>query len=292
MPYHFRCSCGYTWAKYSANPMSASCPRCLRNKDTRHFIKFRKVRADARRPPRNLNADEAMAVNRPQRNVKRRADAPPPEPDSDDELEAMADDDADADPDFLLSPEFSINMRYSAGGGFAARIVAGKTRKKSTPWTRIGPRAGRGVSTSAQFGNVTAHDYGHRHAPGYAGQRPTTGNSDYEWCHLIADSLGGPTTAANLFCGTYHANTAMLCLEGPLYGKSEYEIRVEVDVRAKTDLGESIDYYVRKAVSRHKAKRTKPVPFHVTLDARATGCSQPDGEALSKLLCDWMAKNR
>lgn len=45
-----------------------------------------------------------------------------------------------------------------------------------------------------------------------------------EWCHLIADSLGGPTVADNLVAASYGANTYMAVIEALLKGRTALRV--------------------------------------------------------------------
>ncbi|NYZ13295.1 hypothetical protein HL658_12100 [Azospirillum sp. RWY-5-1] len=48
-----------------------------------------------------------------------------------------------------------------------------------------------------------------------------------EWCHLIADSLGGPTAADNLVAASYGANTYMAVIEALLKGHTALRVTVK-----------------------------------------------------------------
>ena len=48
-----------------------------------------------------------------------------------------------------------------------------------------------------------------------------------EWCHLIADSLGGGTSPRNLVAASFAANTYMLAIEEQLQNKREFWLDIE-----------------------------------------------------------------
>lgn len=64
-----------------------------------------------------------------------------------------------------------------------------------------------------------------------------------EWCHLFADSLGGPTVGDNLVAASYAANTFMLAIESCLQAKTTLKIQLGV-VCSKENVAELIDYKV------------------------------------------------
>lgn len=48
-----------------------------------------------------------------------------------------------------------------------------------------------------------------------------------EWCHLVADCLGGPTSPTNLVAASFAANTEMMAIENLLMGRTAFQVRVE-----------------------------------------------------------------
>jgi len=293
MLYRFTCNkCAKQWEEDTDNAPAVRCGACNRL-GIANNPKRRKKRKDAKKAGRGFGVNDLAVNHRSVRTVKRKqmdedfedgADLDDPK-DPDDEPEDLSDDES------LPSEEFNISMRYSAGGGFdMTRVIAVATAKKFTPWTGITAAAGRS-STSAQFGGESADKHAARHLSGHKATKPMAG-SRFEWCHLIADSLGGPTAQDNLFCGTYYANTAMLCIESLLRGKTHLEIQVEVDVRANTHAGEKITYRIRRKSTQGNTKRVKSTPFETVIDALATGCNNGAATALRKKVRTWLAQHQ
>lgn len=256
-------------------------------------VTWRVKRIDARKVGRTFGANELNIHSRPQRlaagrkRTERDWDVPF-ESEEDDEASTGGDEAADAD--FLPAPEFSPDLRYSAGGTFSlSRSITVHTTTRSTPWTPVGASTGGGRNTNAQFGGESADVHGRRLEPRHQGQPTATGKA-FEWCHMIADSLGGPTSQANLFCGTFHANTAMLCIESVLRGRTDFEVQVEVEQRAGTVLGERITYRIRRARKGGEPKRVRST-FEQVIDGLATGCTKLDGEALSGEVRKWLREH-
>jgi hypothetical protein len=166
------------------------------------------------------------------------------------------------------------------------------TDVKSRPWTTIRPPAGR-TPTQDEFGGLSAAKHAQDNGVVRTGEEPKKG-ADFEWCHLIADSLGGPTEQANLACATYHANTAMLCIERELKGKTYLDVRVEMDVRRGTHIAEKITYQIRKTPS-HSKKRQKVGEtkiFTETIDGLASGCTKDEGEKLRGRVKELVSKHK
>jgi hypothetical protein len=302
MIYRFRCDlCARRWEQDVSNAALVKCSSCAR-RGRATKVTYRKKRSDATRPGRTMGTNELNVHSRPLRQVRppqrlASVSAAPSgsrkrshddvsgydfdDPTTDDSSDASLDDAMDSD--YLPSPEFSIDMRYSAGGSFVMmRSVTQPTIRKTIPWIGITAPAGRG-NTNAQFGGQSATDHARQSIPGT--------REEYEWCHLVADSLGGPTDAANLFCGSYHANTAMLCIENMIRGKTHLEVQIEVDVRTGTNLGERVVYRIRKKRV-HTAQQLQTADFTETIDALASGCTSVDGAALSGRVRTWLSQNR
>lgn len=285
MFYIGKCSCGLPQAKEAASRDELEEFRCPGRKIQRgnHIIAWRKQNSTAVKPPKFLNIEESIAFSRPKRNAAMVTKRGRDEDDLDDSIrdddgDVIAMDLDDNEDEYLPTPEFSPEMRYSQSGHFAlTRLPTAPTVMKAVPWTRVTAKAGRG-DTNAQFGGVSATAHGTPLCPGFVPAKST--GKTFEWCHLIADCLGGPTAANNLFCGSYHANTAMLCIEHQLVGKSHLEVRIEVLVRAGTHLGEVITYLVRVAGG--------TAEFSERIDALATGCTAIDAQALRLRIRDWL----
>ncbi len=266
-------------------------------------------------PRRNFDAsdDDSSTEDRLARRLDRSRDSSPdrvrdrsrspirraPGPASDDD--SIQDEPSDAilidpeDSDWVPAPEFDPVVRFTAGGSFEfARGLPAGTTKRITPWTGISLSTGASRNTAACFANEKAEDHGAANVPGFVCPPPPTANGKkFEWCHLIADSLGGQTAAANLFCGTFHVNTAMLCIENVLRGRTEAEVQVEVDVRAGSHVGERVVYRVRRkasatAAASSSAPSSASATFERVLDGLATGCTKEHGRNLAGEIRAWV----
>jgi hypothetical protein len=281
--YNFTCTnCFRKWTGVTT-PAFVKCARC---KGVAHQVIARKRRKDAIKPVFDTNS--LNIHSRPTRNARpptRLADQQMAflvkELGENDDMEMDVDlPEDEIDDEYVPSADFNPDLRFTSAGEFdKAQFLFGVT--KATPWTKITGKAGRG-NTAAQFGGESAELHGSRFEPQYHGQPPATGTSRFEWCHLIADSLGGPTNANNLFCGTYHANTAMLCIEKVLRGKTHLEVKIDVTIRAKTELGLIINYQVRNPRSSNI--------FSKRIDGLATGCTKSDGTKLSGEVRKWVGR--
>lgn len=289
--YNFRCeTCGNKWTAQTREPKAVKCMPCNR-KGLATKVTSRRRRKDATkrvadtsslnihsRPKRNAPRKPLNLSDEQKEDLLRQAELAQAEHDEDEMDEEPEDEE---DEEYVPSPDFNPDLRFTGAGTFKPAKFHFGTHVKSTPWTRVTGKAGRG-NTAAQFNNTTAEQYGTQHAPGYVGQAPATGQSRFEWCHLIADSLGGPTSQANLFCGTYHANTAMLCIEKVLRGKTQLEVKIEVILDQATHMGLLVNYRFRHPKS---AKE-----FAASIDAQATGCTKQEGTALSGEARKWIGK--
>ena len=50
--------------------------------------------------------------------------------------------------------------------------------------------------------------------------------TNFEWCHLVGDCLGGPTESNNLVAASYSANTYMAAMEMIIAGHTELSVKV------------------------------------------------------------------
>jgi hypothetical protein len=100
-----------------------------------------------------------------------------------------------------------------------------------------------------------------------------------EWCHLVADSLGGPSVPANLVAASFSANTYMAALEALLKGQSGLTIEVTVHCSAPY-LGEWIFYRIRQRSSGHV--------YDASIDARASAFSLADLTRVQQDLQKWL----
>lgn len=99
-----------------------------------------------------------------------------------------------------------------------------------------------------------------------------------EWCHLVADSLGGDTSADNLVAASYAANTFMLTIESRLQSKSA--LQVEVTARcSKDNCAELILYKIIRQDGKEQTWR---------IDARNDNFSEDDWDKYSIEVDDFL----
>lgn len=101
-----------------------------------------------------------------------------------------------------------------------------------------------------------------------------------EWCHLVADSLGGPSTPPNLVAASFSANTYMAAIEALLQGQSALTLDITVRCSA-AHLGEWIFYRIVHNASGHT--------YDVHIDARADFFSVSDLDTVQSSLQTWLA---
>ena len=101
-----------------------------------------------------------------------------------------------------------------------------------------------------------------------------------EWCHLVADSLGGPSVPQNLVAASYSANTYMAALEVLLKGQTD--LAVEVKVRCSQPHVAEYIYY--RILHRKRAKL-----YQVEIDGRADGFSDADLDRVQVALQSWLS---
>lgn len=182
------------------------------------------------------------------------------------------------DPTYAPPADFNPSMRLSQAGetnNVIMRTQGLTLISGSTAYTKIGERAARS-STDAAMGSSAAT---------YAGSMnpaPTAIARGYEWCHMVAACLGGPTNQANLFCGGYNANTHMLAIEQKLTGKTYLEVQIEARCRQGTAFAEEIVYRVRKPGSSKV--------YEDAFDAQSTGFSADDYKRVRDKLGEWLRR--
>lgn len=153
------------------------------------------------------------------------------------------------DPDYEPpARSFNVDMRLTNGARMSCRAlkdVIYDARFDKVQEEDIGAVQHRPVSTNAAMGThicgkgtVSARKVSKRGAVYHPG-----GKGHDEWCHLLADSLGGPTAADNLVAGSYGANTHMAVLENLLKGRTDLRVRVTAHCSAD-HVAEMIHYEV------------------------------------------------
>ena len=108
----------------------------------------------------------------------------------------------------------------------------------------------------------------------------TNPKASSEWCHLVADSLGGPSIPANLVAASYSANTYMCAMEVMLKGQGGLTIDVTVHCSVP-HFGEWIYYRILQRASNQS--------FLEEIDAQATGFAAADLTDVQTRLQAWLA---
>lgn len=101
----------------------------------------------------------------------------------------------------------------------------------------------------------------------------------YEWCHLVADSLGGPSTPDNLVAASFCANTFMAALEAMLKAQTALSLSVTAHCTSP-HAADFIEYVIT-----HRATQ-KSIKFEI--DALAMGFSAADLTTYQTQLQKWL----
>lgn len=104
--------------------------------------------------------------------------------------------------------------------------------------------------------------------------------SSSEWCHLVADSLGGPSDSSNLVAASFSANTYMAALEALLKGQTG----LMVDVTVLCSFDHIADMIVYRLEDRHSSSRA----FEAKIDGAASGFSASDLSTVQRDLQSWL----
>ena len=105
---------------------------------------------------------------------------------------------------------------------------------------------------------------------------------NFEWCHIVADCLGGATAWNNLVAGGYHANTHMMYIEMACRGRGYLEVGVQVYV--KDDIvAEYIVYNIRERGSNRAS-------ISFTIDSFSSGFSRKNRDDLTAALKPYIAQ--
>jgi hypothetical protein len=230
------------------------CPRCQRKtlKFQRPFQRLAGAIKGARTPEQ-----ESASISRAERQqkAKRRFDQvmvaddddPPPSSKRSNTLE----DDEEYVPKAIFSPSMRLTSNSLGGPTMRAtneirsKVVA--SFKLMSPDTKITAAVGRS-DTGTVMGKYLSPNYyrtlsAHRWANWHWLQNPPPSASmrnlnvrgapyttdkfrSLEWCHLVADSLGGATAGNNLVAASFGANTHMLAIESCLHARTDVTIRV------------------------------------------------------------------
>ncbi len=215
----------------------------------------------------------------------------------DDQLRRLGFDDLDDDDkdtgedyDYANPANFNPNMRYtnSKGSGRACRDWSGLRFKhsKASGVVRIANAVGRPESPGSVMGKALGVKA--KSAQRWAGRgKPYKVNrfASLEWCHLQADSLGGPTSVDNLVAASFAANTEMLVIEHELKGKTQFGVEVGAFGDAP-HVAEFIEY----KVYRMPFSGSNRLLYTRVIDARNDYFTKDDAAALSRALKDALKK--
>jgi hypothetical protein len=103
--------------------------------------------------------------------------------------------------------------------------------------------------------------------------------NSFEWCHLIAASLGGPTVKDNLVAASFACNTEMNVIERCLQGRTELRLVVRAHC-ARKDVAEMIEYQV--------VYKNQSSPFIRWIDGTNTAFTKHDLDQLETLVQKWL----
>jgi hypothetical protein len=103
-----------------------------------------------------------------------------------------------------------------------------------------------------------------------------------EWCHLIADSLGGGTTAENLVAASYGANTHMAAIEAVLSGKTH--VRLEVTAFCSAE-------HVAQMIHYQLTRPHKESPLLFRIDARNHYFTDDDLKEVQAQVRTWLGNS-
>ncbi len=192
------------------------------------------------------------------------------------------------DYDYALPANFNPSMRYTKGASRTCRSYDKNliSSQKTTGIVQIANAVGRPCSP----GSVMGTKFG---AKAKSAQRWSNRGTPYklnrykslEWCHLQADSLGGPTQVDNLVAASFAANTEMLVIEHFLKGKTQFAVEVTAFCSAP-HVAEFIYYEVHKASLNNTFTRK----FTRLIDARNDYLTKADAEDLRSKLSTALKK--
>ncbi|MFV8749328.1 hypothetical protein ACNOYE_02125 [Nannocystaceae bacterium ST9] len=192
------------------------------------------------------------------------------------------------DYDYAQPANFNPNMRYTrrTGNRRACRAWSSYghlvTGQKSTGVVRIGNAVGRPCSPGAEMGAKVGNKA--KSAQKWAGRGQPYKTNRYaslEWCHLQADSLGGPTTVGNLVAASFAANTEMLVIEHYLKGKTHLGIEVTAHC-GSAHVAEFIEYDIYTMTMNGSTTHK----FKLLIDARNDYFTEDDASDLRGELKD------
>jgi hypothetical protein len=199
------------------------------------------------------------------------------------------------DSEYVPQVDFKPNMRFTdaSGPSMTQRVPSAVTGLVQTAFEMVSPahtittKAGRADTgtvmasalTSSKPRTLAAYTWANWGSVSPARGMPYNKNKycSLEWCHLVADSLGGPTTSDNLVAASYAANTFMMTIEEKLNAKSTLSIQVKAD--CSTDHVAEFIYYT---VNKGNSNKTW------TIDARNDYFTKADYETVGKSVTDFI----
>lgn len=190
-----------------------------------------------------------------------------------DDIRVVEDESAD-DPEWAPPPEHDVTQRLTTTASTLRQVFHSPRVVLTTAWTSVRPALRGPRNTKAVMDNQTADEYATQHGADIAAGR------EFEWCHMIADCLGGATKKENLFCGGKHANTHMEVIEHHLMGRTEFEVSVEVQARENTCFAEYLIYRVRSGAGQTE--------WSATIDSLSAGFSREDKQKVDTELGLWI----
>jgi hypothetical protein len=284
MPYRYDCTtCKPKIVYFSeASKVRPKCPKC---RTVLTFMGQKKIKpkwarnldlAVVNRSPRAKSRREALVNEKRAMVVAELDEFLEDEGFSEDEFEE--EDDAWAPP-----PQYSIGMRLTSGTRRACRGVYPNQLIyiKAAAKTRIAPSPGRGNQNGVMGKHILGLGGGDLSAQSHAGRGSLYTVDKFtslEWCHLIADSLGGPTTPANLVAASFGCNTEMNVIEHRLQGRTELDVQVTAECNAN-HIAEMITYNIYYG--------TKLPIFTRKIDAYNDHFTKEDMDDLEVLLKTW-----
>jgi hypothetical protein len=172
------------------------------------------------------------------------------------------------------SPTYNIGMRLTAGAGRSCRVFFQQNALYlKTRSGMVAPSPGRGNQNGVM--GIEAWRHVDPNGAPYS-QNP---KNSFEWCHLIADSLGGPTIPGNLVAASYGCNTEMNTIEHRIMGRTELLVGV-VARCSREHVAEMIEYTI--------SYNNKNPRFELTIDARNQNFTKEDHEDLIGEINDWL----
>lgn len=197
------------------------------------------------------------------------------------------------DPDFVLSRDFCINMRFTPEDMEAPRTVPQAISVGGLPTALTAISTGLVATGNADMAervkstrtNSPAQKSAWRYAleVGAPNAAPyQLGKlAHYEWCHLQGVCLGGRTDAANLVCGHFAVNTYMAVIESVL---SSNGTQRRICVTAWCDKQYVADW-LRYQIFDLAGGHTPPVArADIWIDGRITKFSQNDRDQVVAVL--------